>query len=392
MRRGSSRLRGLVFGLFGLGFALSACSGGAGDCHESRTCPVPIGYIDAGDFDDWWSAGAAGEGATPFAAPGEASSVAPAEGGAGGTAGAPGAEPPRVLGVNPANGAIGVANDAQIVITFSQPVSPPSFEAAYESADLPRTSLVFTWNETHTVLAMKPLSQLSYQSGVAQPGGGPSFLPKTYHYGFKDVAWNDAGQVLPAAHFTFSTLRQVSAALPADPRRTGNWTDGEGEGIHNCLRGAKAPYAPSVCVGDDSNNVRYTGFVSFDLSQLPATIAEFSNARLLGDAVVYGATDALGSSLLEHIAFGDLSEAALAAQPSANLGPFYGGTALATGTHFELAEDVASAVAADYASRATGPSFTQYRLSFAKIAADGAWNDIELTTSTIALSTTYLMP
>jgi len=385
-------MRGLVFGLFGLGFALSACSGDTGDCHETRTCPAPVGYIDAGDFDNWWSAGAAGEGAAPFDAPGPSAVPATSEGGARGTAGAPSGELPRVLGVSPADGAIGVASDAQIVITFSEPANRAAFEAAYESADLPRASLEFTWNEPNTMLTMKPMSPLGYQSGAAEPDGSAGFLPKTYHYGFNDVTWDDAGHVLPATRLTFSTLRQVSAALPADTLRTGNWTDGEGEGIHNCLRGAKAPYAPTVCVGDDSNNVRYTGFVSFDLSQLPATITEFSSARLVGDAVVYGAPSALGPSLLEHVAFGDLSEAALAVPASANLGPFYSGTELATGAHFELVEDITSAVAADYATRTAGSNRTQYRLSFAKIAADGAWDDMELSTSSIALSTTYLLP
>ena len=392
MRRGRSRVRGLVFGLFGLGFALSACSGDAGDCHETRTCPVPVGYIDAGDFDDWWTAGAPGESATPFDAGGPSTGAAAGEGGAHGTDGAPGTEPPRVLEISPADGAMGVASDARIVLTFNQPANPASFEAAYESADLPRAALLFTWNETHTVLTMKPTSPLSYQSGPAEPDGGASFLPKTYHYGFNDVAWDDAGHVLSAVHLAFSTLRQVSAELPADALRTGNWTDGEGEGIHNCLRGAKAPYAPSVCVGDDANNVRYTGFISFDLNRLPAGIVQFSSARLLGDAVAYGATEALGASRLEHVAFGDLSEAALAMPASANLGPFYGGAGLATGAHFELAEDVTSAVAADYANSTASSNRTQYRLGFAQIAADAAWDDVELRASTIALATTYLLP
>jgi hypothetical protein len=388
---------GLVCGSFGLGLALSACSGGPHDCKETRTCRTPVRYIDAGDSDDWWAGGAAGEGTATGELPDPALAGA-AGAAAGGASGASSddsavrAELPCVLSVSPPDGAIGVANDVELGITFGCPIDGAAFEAAYASADLPAASLTFSWNEAHTVLTLRPKTTLSYQAGRAELGGGIEFQAKTYEYGFNALRCDGSGEMLAPTRFSFSTLRQVAAELPADALHTGNWTEGEDEGIHNCLRSAQAPYAPSVCIGDDSNNVRYTGFVSFDLSAFPDGIRQWTSARLLSGARVYGSTAALGASRLEHVAFGELGQAALSTPPSETLGAFYSGAGLASGSRLELAEDVTSAVAADYRARTAGASLTQYRLSFAEIAANGAWDDIELTTAEIRLAATYLVP
>ncbi len=393
--RGNFEVKRLVCGLFGLGLGLSACSGGARDCDETLTCPGPIGYIDAGNFDNWWSAGAAGESATgdgpqqtdPEAGPGEAGG----EGGATATSSGTG-EPPRVLSVSPSDGALGVESNAEILIRFSEPMATSSIEAAYQSPDLPAPLLTFIWNEAGTELTVKPTAPLVYQAGTAESDGALDFLPKTYHYGFAKLTSRAASSSSSGDSFSFSTLRQVSADLPADSSRTGNWTTGEGEGIHNCLRDAESPYVPTVCVGDDPNNVRYVGFVSFDLSGLPAAIASFSSASLTATGLTYGSPNELGPSLFEHVEFGALDAAGLNAPALANLGAFYGNTALTSGSHLALLKDVTSAVSQDYADRQSDGRFTQYRLSFASIEPDGIWDDVEFVTSSIRLSLTYLLP
>jgi hypothetical protein len=393
--RGNWGVTGLVFGLSGL--ASSACSGARHDCSETRTCHAPVGYIDAGNFDNWWSAGAAGEDSSSGDPQGSDADAAAtiSEGGEGGEGPADpraSGELARVLRVSPADGAAGVDSDAEIVITFSGPVDESAIEAAYQSSDLPAASLTFMWNTARTTLTLKPKSALVLQAGAPDPSGAVSFLPKTYRYGFNLLACATVSALFAGCDFSFSTLRQVSSELPADPSRTGNWTDGEGEGIHDCLRSAKAPYVPTVCVGDDSNNVRYTGFVSVDLSVLPVGIVRFSSARLNGDALVYGSPSELGPSLLEHVAFGVLSQTALTAPTLANLGAFCSGTGLMSGSRLELSEDVTSAVTGDYASRRTDDNLTQYRLSFANVDPEGVWDDVELPTSSIQLSTIYLLP
>ncbi len=395
----SRRGRGLAPGL---GLALLACSSIRHDCFETRDCPSPQGFIEAGGSDNWWDPGGA-------AGQPELTPVSPASGGTGsnvanvhGDGGESGAggnadgnadasnEAPSVLGVTPADGELGVRNDTPIVITFSQPMNPVSVTTAYESSDLPATQLRFAWTRGLTVLTLTPGSRLSYRSGAAQTGGNAAFPAKAYQYGFGSGATSRAGQPLAPLSFSFSTLREVSFELAANLELSGNWTEGEGEGIHNCLRKAQLPYVPAVCVGDDANDVRYTGFVSFDLGALPAEIGAFVNVSLRANAQVYGTPENLGTSRLEHVSFAQLGDAPLYVPALAALGPFYGGSGLASGTWIALSQDLTAAVADDYARRVERGNRSQYRLGFAKVAADGHWDDLEIPTQSIRLLATYL--
>jgi hypothetical protein len=385
-----------------LGLGLLACSAIHHDCFEMRDCAGPKGFIEAGPTDDWWDPdGAAGE--AQFDGPADAGSagqlrpVAPttSDGGSAGAAGvdsAPDNEPLRVVSVSPTEGALGVRSNEKLVIRFSRPMLKDSVEAAYRSSDLPSPVVTFAWSDDFSTLTVSPSAPLLYASGEAQADGSVELAPKTYHYGFADGALDSARHALPERTFSFSTLRRVSAASIADPRLTGNWTDGEGEGIHNCLRNAKAPYTPSVCIGDDTNNVRYTGFVSFDLSSFPDNIAEFSSARLQASAVVYGAPESLGESSLEHVFFAQLDQAALSTAATSTLGPFYNGASVPNDTLVVLNEDLTGGVADDYANRVARSNHSQYRLRFAKVLANFGWDDVELPALNIRLATTYLIP
>jgi hypothetical protein len=242
------------------------------------------------------------------------------------------------------------------------------------------------------VLTLTPASPLQYSEGPAAADGSVTFLAKSYDFGFRAGASTQSGAVLPELGFSFRTLRQVSFSVPADPELTGTWTDGEGEGIHNCARNAKPPYSPTVCVGDDPNNVRYDGFLSFDLSGLPEAVAAFSSARLLASAHVYGSPELLGESCLAHVWFDPLGQAALSAPSLSVLGPFYAGANLPSDTLVLLSQDLTASVADDYANRDVRAGRSQYRLSFAQVAANGDWDDLELSVANIRLATTYLIP
>ena len=383
--------RGLA--LSTLGALLLACSGIDHDCSETRDCPEPDDTIDVGGGDEWWNPGAAGQ-TEPLAEPSESGAAGARAADASGAAGEGATAPavvlagPGVMNVMPADGAIGVARETALVVTFTEAMDPSTTEAAYRSDDLPRDQLVFSWDDSHTSLTLTPLHPLVYASGAAEA----EVTARMYHYGFAVGALARAGRALPAITFTFSTLRQLSKDLPADAERTGNWTNGGSEGIHNCLRHPKAPYLPTVCVGDDPNGVRYVGFLSFDLSPLPDDITHFFSVRLVADATTYGSLRELGPNLLEQVPFDELAESALAAAASAPLGPFYTGKSPMNGDHFELDDDVTNAVADDYAQRDVRASRSQYRLSFGKVSANAHWDDVELPTSTIHLSLTYLEP
>jgi hypothetical protein len=294
--------------------------------------------------------------------------------------------------MTPADGALGVRSDAQLVIQFSQPMAKDSVEAAYHSSDLPTAQVSFVWNERRTELTISPTLPLQYATGAAAADGSVAFSAKAYAFGFHAGASAQNGDALPELAFSFRTLRQVSYAVPADTQLTGSWTDGEGEGIHNCARSAKPPYVATVCVGDDLNNVRYDGFLSFDLSALPAGIVEFSSARLQASARVFGSPERLGDNRLAHVWFAELGPAALSAASLAVLGPFYTAADLPQGTLLLLSQDLTGSVIDDYANRAARAGRSQYRLSFANVTANRDWDDLELPTANIRLATTYLIP
>ncbi len=388
-----------------------ACSGLNHDCVELRNCRGPEAIIEGRPRDDWWENGGTGPSEWPggfepggagfdlAGAPDQAAgapSAAEAAGagqaaGAAGTAGAAGStdsvdsplEPPRVVGVSPIDGARGISNDIRIAIAFSQAMDRAATEAAYHSSDLPRAALSFSWDEGQRVLTLTPRAPLPYGTGA---------VSLSYHYGFDGTARDLHGRALPAVEFSFRTLRQVALELWPDSERTGNWTDRQDEGIHNCLRHPQAPYEPTVCVGDDPQNVRYWGFLSFDLSAIPAQATQIASARLLALANVYGTPEALGKNCLEHVEFDTLGEAALNAAPSAVLGLFFNAAGLATGSPIALNVDLSAAIAEDYENRIALQHRSQYRIGFAQGSANSRWDDVELPTNGIRLAISYLVP
>jgi Bacterial Ig-like domain len=132
-----------------------ACSAVPHDCDETRSCPESEPVVSDSEHDGG-SGGAAGQperghgsagaaGSTSSAGLGEADAGAPAV-----------AEAPSVLRVSPSDGALGVARDGLIVVTFNHPMDAVATEAAYESSDLPATALDFSWDETGTTLTLHP--------------------------------------------------------------------------------------------------------------------------------------------------------------------------------------------------------------------------------------------
>jgi hypothetical protein len=74
------------------------------------------------------------------------------------------------------------------------------------------------------------------------------------------------------------------------------------------------------------------------------------------------------------------------------LGPFYANASVIDLKYVTLSEDVTSAITDDYTNRSARSNRSQYRLSFAKVLADWAWDDIELATANIHLAAAYLIP
>lgn len=368
-----SERNGVRVGVIAVAVWLSGCAAIEHDCYEMRNCPRTDAGSDAG-------AGGADAGDESAGAP---QSLFVGRAGSAGSALSDAAAPdipPSIVSVSPSDGAVGVAEDGEIVIVFSQAMDRQATEAAYESEDLPSAAVSVTWSDDDTTLTLRSLEPLRYSQTVPA---------REYRWGFGDRARDRLGRALPAQSFRFSTLREATLDVPVDPERTGNWTSFGSEGINNCLRKPlKASYAPTVCVGDDLYDARYVGLLSFDLSALPANVVAFSSVRLLASATLHGSPDKLGASRFEHVSFDELGDAALSSAGSL-LGPIYGGQSFPSKTQLELSFDLTRTLSDDFRA---GSSRSQYRLRFERGSENGVWDDLELPTSQIRLSVVYLVP
>lgn len=167
--------------------------------------------------------------------------------------------PPRIVAVSPENGASGVTADALVRVEFSEPMDEASTVAAYRSSSLSAEDVTFIWNETHTVLAIRPEQPLRYAKATLEPGAAPTLPPESYAYAFgseaRDLAGNPLTGLGTEAPISFATLRQLSQKLAAVPELSG------------------------TLLGHDQAPPLF-GFLSFDLGELPAGIG-----RLLSGAV-----------------------------------------------------------------------------------------------------------
>jgi hypothetical protein len=159
------------------------------------------------------SSGAAGEGGVPSGGTG-----ATGGNGAGGEAGRdaeplPDTTPPYVVEISPADGATGVRADADIVVTFSEPMHRVETEKAYGSLDLPTKNVTFLWSNGDRTLTIHPDKGLEY-GHFTEADAVP--FDQTYAYILasegRDVAGNRLEDDFEAS---FTMLRRYSEALPS---------------------------------------------------------------------------------------------------------------------------------------------------------------------------------
>ena len=209
---------------------------------------------------------------------------------------------PGVVSVTPSSGATGVSKDANVVVTFSEPMNQASAQAAFQSASLGTNTI--TWNANGTVMTVNPNADLEYTSSG-----------KTYTFSVTTTATDKAGNALSSAsEGSFKTFKRIitnvlnKASTNAEINNT------------NTVSGATA----DIQVGDAANNSSKRGFVGFDLSTLPADLVpaniESARVKMYVEAIVGqpftqlfppsncsgGFCFLLGKSVvLEHVSYGN---------------------------------------------------------------------------------------
>ncbi len=256
-----------------------------------------------------------------------------------------------------------------------------SVEAAYISSDLPASEVSFTWSDADKVLHIQPRAALRSSSG-SDPA---SVAAVRYSFGIAAGAKDAQGRALPAKQLSFSVARAITRVLPVVENRdlTGNWRSDSVYGLADCER-----IDTTVCMGDSpAGDAVYHGFMTFDLSGLPAQLIEISAAQLSWKAtVIYGTPfSALGDLEVDHVEFGALGDAAFAVQALPEHASVTG--PVATGSVLTI--DALAALRADWGVRAR----SQYRLAFASgTDGDGAPDQLVSDWSSVQLSLTYWLP
>jgi hypothetical protein len=286
-----------------------------------------------------------------------------------------------VVSIVPANAATGVAPDAVITLTFSEPMAPDAVEAAYRSSDLPPGSVSFSWSQNDTVLVITPAQALELGTGA----NVNTAVPRRYALQLGSGALAADGDSLAPFSASFTTLRQISQTLAAvqDRTLTGNWRSDDVFGTNDC-----AVTNSVACIGDSSNgNSTYRGFLTFELGSLPTGALQVSAAqlRLSVDTIVGSPFPTLGTLGVEHVRYESIGLSAF------NAAPFGGFIDISTsaGQGDPLSADVSSALAQDLAERER----SQFRFRFTTASdQDGTADMVEVLCGTAQLAVTYRLP
>jgi hypothetical protein len=262
---------------------------------------------------------------------------------------------PFVVSISPADGVNGVARNADIVVTFSEPMDRASAQAALN----PSTGNcgAFSWNGDDTQMTFDPCADFAYGTEVSV------------------VVYDSAADTLGLGMMddfesAFLVLRQSTIKL---------WSQDAYDGY---------VYGPGVFVFGDkavadgqyfSVSTWTRGFLSFDLDDLPEDLVEIQSAMVAvkqtsHDAGAYG--NATGKLLVEGVSYGTLTTGDWNLPGTITCGfcliPVLG-TDAADGWK---TTEVAGYVRSDWENRMALDYNSQFRLRFAKDCGDGSCSNV----------------
>jgi hypothetical protein len=162
---------------------------------------------------------------------------------------------PKIVSVDPPNDAGNIRKDANIVITFDQPMDKAATQAAYQSADIPSGAATFSWSGTDdaTIMTVNPVNDLKYATSNSL---STNFEPKIYSFSVTNTAKSASG--LPLSELlssSFKTARLLYMRLEIGSPLA--WGDVHSNG--GIFRGK-----PTIAVGDDTDGSSIRGFLTFD--------------------------------------------------------------------------------------------------------------------------------
>jgi hypothetical protein len=389
-------------------------NGGAGGSAQGGADPggAGAGGEDSGGMDtggtDMGGAGMGGAG-MGGAGKGGAGMGGAGKGGAGaggagaGGAGAGGAgtggvdnTPPFVVSVSPANGATGVTQDQNIVITFSEAMDQAATEGAYQSSDLVLGGTTRSWSSDGRVLTIDPNNLLFYATGLDPAAVSARVFSLTFSTGARDLAGN---QMTQSYNWSFRTLRRITQTLrpvvsTSNPNEYWAFT-----------RVASVPAGASICptsvrLGSFAMTpFRYMGVFAIQIAPLPAGITDFESATFSAKQVA-GVGDPFplcGPLRAFHVPNVPVNQGIAPQDMPVNTTPLHNlGIFSTSAASVTPMLDALTSLEDDYANRTQRGNMSTYRieLDHDQFSSTSMYMEayVQLECASIVLTTTYLIP
>lgn len=289
------------------------------------------------------------------------------------TAAAPDTTAPTITASAPAASATGAARNANIIVTFSEPMDQAAAQAAFAITNpASHNTGTFSWNAGGTVMTFNPANDFTYAQSV-------SWRVST---GAKDLAGNAMAAQLTRS---FTVIREGTMVIDAVAGLDGYITSGSTVNTAGSL----------IIVGDSSTNLFYRGFLTFDLSALP------SNLTFIKTAIVYvfhnsyqgDPYGALGGGLrMERVDYGaTLDSTDFEKAPFAlSLDAFSLSNSTTQG--WKSSSVIVAGLVRDWSDRVNRSNHTQWRMKFPNNLASNSANDYVTWYSANSSATTCTRP